>query len=89
MNNLIEKIWQGNYNPAEKHIVCVEELKTVNSELNELEKQLLPKLDKESKGIYNKIMSKYCDLLDYLMLDGYTKGAKFMGNLFFEIMKDN
>ena len=88
MRNLIEKIWQGNYCPSEKHITCIEELKVINNELNELEKQFFPRLDKDSKEMYNKIMCKFHEMLDYLMLDAYTKGTKFVGNLFFEIMKD-
>ena len=88
MNSLIEKIYHGNYNPAEKHIVCIDELKLINDELTRLEKQLFLILDKDSKEIYNKIMSKYFDMLDCLLLDAYTKGAKLVGNLLFEIMKD-
>ena len=71
MSNLIEKIWNYEYNPAEKHIVCLTEIKSKNDELDAMEREFL---------------AKYFDLLDYLLADAYTKGAKFAGRLFYEIM---
>jgi len=86
MSNLIEKIWNYEYNPAEKHIVCLTEIKTKNDELDAMEREFLATLDSDSKLIFDKIMCKYFDLLDYLLADAYTKGVKFAGRLFYEIM---
>ena len=69
MSNLIEKIWNYEYNPTEKHIVCLTEIKSKNDELNAMEREFLATLDSDSKLIFDKIMCKYFDLLDYLLAD--------------------
>ena len=69
MNNLIKKLWDYKYNPAEKHIVCLNEIKAINNEITNLESEFLSKLNKNDKLIFNKITSKYLDLLEYLLFD--------------------
>ena len=88
MNNIIKKLWDYEYNPAEKHIICLEEIKAKNNELSDLEKDFLSTLDKDGKAVFDKIMCKYFDLLDYLLVDAYYKGVKFTGKLFIEIMSN-
>lgn len=88
MSKLIEKIWNYEYNPAEKHAVCLEKIKKCNNELNEMERALMKKLNEEDKMLFDKVLSKYYDLLNCLLLDAYTKGARFAGELFVEIIKD-
>ncbi len=88
MSKLIEKIWNYEYNPAENHIVCLSKIKEKSNELDKLEQAFLSNLDKSTRQAFDKIICKYYDMLDYLLLDAYTKGALFAGKLLFEIIND-
>ena len=88
MGRLIEKIWNDDYSPSEKHAVCLEKIKRCNDELYSMEMEFTKGLSKEKKAELEKIVDKHYELLEYLLLDAYFKGVKFGGEIISEILKE-
>ncbi len=76
MSDLIERIWNMECNNEQKHIERIENIKRINKELNEMEKVFLKNLSNGDKSAFDKIIDKYFEMLDSLLLDACLTGVK-------------
>ena len=85
MDNLIEKIWNGEYKPSEDNVLFCEEIMRARRLLEELEGELWEKLGEKERELFDKIMGKYFAMVDYHRKDAFVQGVRFAGGVLKEI----
>ena len=85
MNDLIEKIWNGEYKPSEDNILFCEEIMRARRVLEELEGELWEKLGEKERELFDKVMGRYYDMVDYYKKDAFVQGVRFAGGVLKEI----
>ena len=85
MNDLIEKIWNGEYKPAQDNVLFGEEIMRARSALEELEGELWEKLGAKERELFDKVMGRYYDMVDYYKKDAFVQGVRFAGGVLKEI----
>ncbi len=85
MNDLIEKIWNGEYKPSEDNVLFGEEIMRARRVLEELEGELWEKLGEKERELFDKVMGRYYDMVDYYKKDAFVQGVRFAGGVLKEI----
>ena len=85
MSNLIEKIWDEEYKPAEETVLFGEDIARKRAVLEEKERELWELLDKETREMLDDIMSAYFDMVGYYKKDAFIQGARFAGRVLKEV----
>ena len=85
MNDLIEKIWNGEYKPSEDKVLFGEEIMRARRVLEELEGELWEKLGDNERELFDKVLGRYYDMVDDYKKDAFVQGVRFAGGVLKEI----
>jgi hypothetical protein len=86
MNDLIEKIWNEEYKPAQDNVLFGEEIMRARSALDELERELWEHLGERERELFDKVMGRYYDMVDYYKKDAFMQGVRFAGGVLKEMI---
>lgn len=82
MKNLIEKMWQEDFRPAEKYFVYSEEIKRKQLFLDNYEENLRELLNEKEEKLFEDFISVFFDIMDLERLDAFMGGIQFASKMF-------
>ena len=82
MKDLIEKMWNEEFRPAEKYFVYSEEIKRKQLFLDNYEEKLRELLNEKEEMVFEDFISVFFDMLDLERLDAFIGGIQFASKMF-------
>lgn len=85
--DIIEELYYGNITPDEKSYNDKDEYKQVSKDFIIATDNLLAKLDKDQRELYNEVMNKQVALSSFIEKEKYIDGFKTGANLMLSVLK--
>ena len=82
MKDLIKKMWNEEFRPAEKYFVYSEEIKRKQLFLDNYEEKLRELLNEKEEMVFDDFISVFFDMLDLERLDAFIGGIQFASKMF-------
>jgi len=82
LKDLIEKMWNEEFRPAEKYFVYSEEIKRKQLFLDNYEEKLRELLKEKEEMVFEDFISVFFDMLDLERLDAFIGGIQFASKMF-------